>query len=81
MQTFYVLNPGDMQDVQTFDEARVAVSMFQQADASPFARLYRCTTSLRRAPAQQWESYERGRWFEANRDDIPLKVLDARKSR
>ncbi len=69
----YILNPGDGRDVQTFEDRDAAVLAVIEAP-EPFAVLY----SFARG---RWRKYEgNGRWFDTNRDNLAVKVLEAATS-
>lgn len=63
----YILNPGDGLDVVTFVD-KVKAEKAYVAKAS-HARLYSFS-------GKQWREY-RGTWMPCNRDNLPVKVLDA----
>ncbi len=67
----YVLNPGDYLDVRTFNDHKTAL-----LDCGSGARLYCC---FRRQDNRfHWEEYTPSYgWNVANRDNLPIKVLEA----
>jgi len=73
----YILNPGDYQDVWVFTygpEAKTAL-----LDCAPGARLYHCFRQGDRPNGRFcWEEYTPSfGWNTANRDNLPIKVLEA----
>jgi hypothetical protein len=69
----YIVNPGDMLDVQTFTtakDAKIALEKAFSADHN-FAALYSWSYE------QGWCRYERGHWFEVERNNLQVKVIEA----
>lgn len=71
----WILNPGDFQDVI------VCSGRFEASDLhakTPGSRLYRFSSVLMMSGRKKcWEDFRDGTWGMVNRDNLPIKVLEA----
>lgn len=68
----YILNPGDGLDVETFTDR--AASEKAHLACPGLSRLYSF------APRGGWREFScQGSWWPTNRDNLPVKVLEAAK--
>jgi len=71
----WIVNPGDFRDVIVcsgrFDASDVHASI-------PGSRLYRFSSVLMMSGRMKcWEEFRDGMWSQTNRDNLPIKVLEA----
>lgn len=65
----YIMNPGEGHDVVTFDDKAKAEKAHVSFDGP--SRLYSFS-------GKQWREFSvQGSWYPCNRDNLPVKVLDA----
>ncbi len=70
----FIVNPGDYQDVIITDKFS-ATDLYVN---NPGARLYRCSRQQKMSGHKFiWEEYQGGLWNQTNRDNLPVKVLEA----
>ena len=74
----YLVNLGDMKDVQVCENERSAFALLEGAqEADPFARLYRASGG-KRIKLEVWDTYHK-MWFgiRDTPNQTPIKVLRA----
>lgn len=70
----FILNPGDGHDVSKFDTQKEAFIALEKAFAEDhnFAKLYSYRDGT-------FRRYEGGNWFEVERGNLQIKVIEASK--
>ncbi len=71
----WIVNPGDFLDVVECAGRFEAMRYHESAKGS---RLYRCSSQIYMSGRRYtWEEYQSGSWMPINRDNLPIKVLEA----
>lgn len=71
----WIVNPGDFLDVIVCSGRFEASDLYAK---TPGSRLYRFSSQLKMSGrAKLWEEFQNGTWGRVNRDNLPIKVLEA----